>query len=83
MVGLMKKNYSVVCIITLKICFWYLRTSVGKYQAENSTSTFLLDFKMRRMTEEVSLKPTDLIPLINKAWNASFARKEKKTGNYG
>ena len=38
----------------------------------------LLDFKMRRMTEEVSLKLTDLISLINKPWKASFARKTKK-----
>ena len=37
----------------------------------------LLDFKMRKMTDEVFLKATDLIPLINRAWNASFARKQK------
>ena len=37
----------------------------------------LLDLKMRRMTEDMSLKPTDLVPLIKKAWNASFARKAK------
>ena len=37
----------------------------------------LLDFKMRKMTDEVCLKPTDLMPLINRAWNASFARKQK------
>ena len=37
----------------------------------------LLDFKTRKMTQEVCLKPTDLMPLINKAWNASFAQKAK------
>ena len=37
----------------------------------------LLGFKMRRMTEGVSLKLTDLKPLIDKAWKASFARKAK------
>ena len=29
------------------------------------------------MTEDQYLKPADLMPLINKAWNASFARKNK------
>ena len=29
------------------------------------------------MTEDQYLKPTDLMPLINKAWNASFARRNK------
>ena len=29
------------------------------------------------MTEDQYLKPTSLMPLINKAWNASFARKNK------
>ena len=38
----------------------------------------LSDFKMRRMTEDVRLKTTDRIPLINKAWKGSFARKAKK-----
>ena len=37
----------------------------------------LLDFKMRKMAPEVCSKPTDLMPLINKAWNASFAQKAK------
>ena len=29
------------------------------------------------MTEDQCLKPTDLMPLINKAWNVSFARRNK------
>ena len=37
----------------------------------------LLDFKLKKMTEDQYLKPTDLMPLINKEWNASFARKNK------
>ncbi len=37
----------------------------------------LIDFKMRKMADEVCLKPNDRIPLIKKAWNASFARKTK------
>ena len=32
----------------------------------------LLDFKLKKMTEDQYLKPTDLMPLVNKAWNASF-----------
>ena len=43
----------------------------------------LLDFKMRKMTDDASLKPTDLMPLINTAWNANFPRQSKNQNAIG
>ena len=37
----------------------------------------LLEFKTRHTFENPTLQPTDLIPLINKAWKQSFARVDK------
>ena len=37
----------------------------------------LLNFKIQKMSQDCSLKPTDLIPLINIAWGKSFARVEQ------
>ena len=34
----------------------------------------LLQYKIKKMTQDSSLRPTDLMPLINYAWSNSFAR---------
>ena len=37
----------------------------------------LLQYKTKHTFDNPSLQPTDLIPLINKAWNQSFAQIDK------
>ena len=37
----------------------------------------LLNLKIKKMAKDVSLRPTDLMPLINIAWKKSFARVDK------
>ena len=75
-------DHWVVCLgVPYGTALWQVGDSKEQNESFNIAMTKakqeLLDFKMRRMTEDVSLKPTDLIPLINKAWKASFARKAK------
>ena len=37
----------------------------------------LLNFKIQKMSQDCSLKPTDLMPLMNIVWGKSFARVEQ------
>ena len=37
----------------------------------------LLEYKTKHTFDNPSLQPTSLIPLINKAWNQSFAQVDK------
>ena len=76
------KDHWVVCLgVPYGTALWQVGDSKEQNGSFNIALTKakqdLLDFKLKKMTEDQYLKPTDLMPLINKAWNASFARKHK------
>jgi len=76
------KDHWVVCLgVPYGTALWQVGDSKEQNGSFNIALTKakqdLLDFKLKKMTEDQYLKPTDLMPLINKAWNASFARKNK------
>ena len=76
------KDHWVVCLgVPYGTALWQVGDSKEQNGSFNIALTKakqdLLDFKLTKMTQDQYLKPTDLMPLINKAWNASFARKNK------
>ena len=74
------EDHWVVCLgVPYGTALWQVGDSKEQNGAFNIAFTKakqdLLKFKIKKMTDS-SLRPTDLIPLINIAWNASFARKD-------
>jgi len=76
------EDYWVVCLgVPYGTALW----QVGDSKEQNGSFNIafarakqdLLQFKIKKMTQDLSLRPTDLMPLINFAWEKSFARVEQ------
>lgn len=76
------EDYWVVCLgVPYGTALW----QVGDSKEQNGSFNIafarakqdLLQFKINKMTQDSSLRPTDLMPLINIAWERSFARVEQ------
>ena len=75
-------NYWVLCIgVPYGMTLWRVIDSKEQNGSFNIALTKakqdLLDIKFKKNNEDQFLKPINLTPLINKAWNASFDRKNK------
>ena len=75
-------DHWVVCIgVPYGTALWQVGDSKEQNRSFNIAMTKakqeLLEYKTRYTFENPTLQPTDIIPLINKAWKQSFARVEK------
>ena len=76
------EDYWVVCLgVPYGTALWQVGDSKeqnGSFNiAFNKAKQELLEYKIKKMSQDCSLKPTDLIPLINVAWEKSFARVQQ------